>query len=176
MLHTRLRIFGPDSQELPAGKVGEIRIRGPAVTPGYWRNPEETARAFEDGWFKTGDAGRVEKDGTIYIVDRYKDMYISGGENIYPAAIENVLSDLPEVAMAAVVGVDDEKWGQVGLAAIQLVDGSELATEQVLEFCGKRLARYKIPRHICFVDQLPVNAQGKLQKDIVKRDYDPNRA
>jgi len=176
MLHTRLRIFGPDGQEMPVGKVGEIRIRGPAVTPGYWRNQEETARAFEDGWFKTGDAGRLEQDGTIYIVDRYKDMYISGGENIYPAAIENLLSDLPEVAMAAVVGVDDEKWGQVGLAAIQLVDGSQLTAEQVLEFCGKRLARYKIPRYICFVDQLPVNAQGKLQKDAIKREYDPNRA
>ena len=176
MLHTRLRIFGPDGQEMPVGKVGEIRIRGPAVTPGYWRNQEETARAFEDGWFKTGDAGRLEQDGTIYIVDRYKDMYISGGENIYPAAIENLLSDLPEVAMAAVVGVDDGKWGQVGLAAIQLVDGSQLTAEQVLEFCGKRLARYKIPRYICFVDQLPVNAQGKLQKDAIKREYDPNRA
>ena len=159
---------------LPFGDVGEIRIRGPAVTPGYWRNPEETEKAFENGWFKTGDAGRMEEDGTIYIVDRYKDMYISGGENIYPAEIENALGDIPEVAMAAVVGVDDEKWGQVGLALIQVRDGCSLNEEQVLEFCGGRLARYKIPRYIRFAESLPVSAQGKLQKNEIRRLYDPN--
>ncbi len=174
MMHTRLRIFGPDGKVLPPGEVGEIRIRGPAVTPGYWRNPEETAKAFEDGWFKTGDAGRMEKDGTVYIVDRYKDMYISGGENIYPAEVENALSDLPEVASAAVVGVDDEKWGQVGLALIQVRDGCSISEDQVLEFCSERLARYKIPKHIRFAETLPVSAQGKLLKNEIKLQYDPN--
>jgi fatty-acyl-CoA synthase len=174
MLHTRLRIFGLDDEELPVGKVGEIRIRGPAVTPGYWRNTEETAKAFKNGWFKTGDAGRMEEDGTVYIVDRYKDMFISGGENVYPAEVENALSDMPDVAMAAVVGVEDEKWGQVGLAAIQLAQGGHLTEEQVLEHCHQRLARYKVPRYIHFVEQLPISAQGKLKKNVIKRDYDPN--
>ena len=174
MLHTRLRIFGPDDEELPAGEVGEIRIRGPAVTSGYWRNPEETAKAFMNGWFKTGDAGRMEEDGTVYIVDRYKDMFISGGENVYPAEVENALCDMPDVAMAAVVGVDDEKWGQIGLAAIQLAQGGHLTEEQVLEHCRQRLARYKIPRYIHFVEKLPISPQGKLKKNAIKRDYDPN--
>jgi fatty-acyl-CoA synthase len=174
MLHTRLRIFDRQGKELPPGEVGEIRIRGPAVTPGYWRNPEETEKAFENGWFKTGDAGRVEEDGTIYIVDRYKDMYISGGENVYPAEVENALNDLLEVAAVAVVGVDDEKWGQTGLAVVQLRPECDLSQAALLEFCSQRLARYKIPRHVRFVGQLPMNAQGKMQKDEIKRLYDPN--
>jgi len=174
MMHTRLRIFGPDGKVLPRGEVGEIRIRGPAVTPGYWRNEEETKKAFEKGWFKTGDAGRMDKDGTVWIVDRYKDMFISGGENIYPAEIENALSDMPEVAMAAVVGLDDEKWGQVGLALVQVRDGHSLSEDQVRDFCRERLARYKIPVYIRFAEALPVSAQGKLQKNEIRRMYDPN--
>lgn len=176
MMHTRLRIFGPDGEVLPPGEVGEIRIRGPAVTPGYWRNPEETEKAFENGWFKTGDAGRMDEDGTVWIVDRYKDMFISGGENIYPAEIENALSQLPEVSMSAVVGVPDEKWGQVGLAAIQVRESCGLTEEQVREFCAGRLARYKIPQYFLFVEALPVSAQGKLRKDKIRKLYEQNMA
>ena len=168
MLHTRLRIFGPDNKELPAGQVGEIRIRGPAVTPGYWRNQQETDRAFENGWFKTGDAGRMDEDGTVWIVDRYKEMYISGGENIYPAEVENALSQMPEISMAAVVGVAHEKWGQVGFAAVQLKPDCQVSEQQIKDFCGERLARYKVPHHVRIVDSLPISAQGKLLKNKVR--------
>ncbi len=176
MMHTRLRIADDEGNRLPPGRVGEIQIKGPAVTPGYWKAPEETARAFVDGWFRTGDAGRLEPDGTLYIVDRYKDMYISGGENVYPAEIENVLCAMPEVAAAAVVGVDDEKWGQAGLAVIQLRDEGALSHEDVIAHCGDRLARYKLPAHVRFVAALPMSAQGKVLKQELKRRYDPNRS
>jgi fatty-acyl-CoA synthase len=174
MMHTRLRIADEAGTRLPPGEVGEIQIKGPAVTPGYWKAPEETAKAFADGWFRTGDAGRLEPDGTLYIVDRYKDMYISGGENVYPAEVENVLCQLPQVAAAAVIGVDDDKWGQAGLAVVQLRAGESLDEEALLAHCGTRLARYKLPRHVRFVEALPISAQGKVLKQELKREYDPS--
>ncbi|MEJ2604864.1 MAG: AMP-binding protein [Gammaproteobacteria bacterium] len=174
MMHTRLRIADDDGTRLPAGTVGEIQIKGPAVTPGYWKSPEETARAFVDGWFRTGDAGRLEPDGTLYIVDRYKDMYISGGENVYPAEIENVLCAMPQVAAAAVIGVAHDKWGQTGLAVIQLRAGESLSREAVISYCEERLARYKLPGYVRFVDALPISAQGKVLKQELKRLYDPS--
>ncbi|WP_405231276.1 AMP-binding protein [Lentisalinibacter salinarum] len=173
MMHTRLRIADEAGDELPDGEVGEIQIKGPAVTPGYWKAPEETARAFVDGWFRTGDAGRLAPDGTLYIVDRYKDMYISGGENVYPAEVENVLCELPEVAAAAVVGVADEKWGQAGLAAIRLRAGASADPDELLAHCADRLARYKLPKYVRFVEALPMSAQGKVLKQELKRLYDP---
>lgn len=174
MMHTRLRIADEAGNRLPPGEVGEIQIKGPAVSPGYWKAPEETAKAFTDGWFRTGDAGRLEPDGTLYIVDRYKDMYISGGENVYPAEVENVLCQLPQVAAAAVIGVNDDKWGQAGLAVVQLRAGESLDEEALLVHCGTRLARYKLPRHVRFVEALPISAQGKVLKQELKRLYDPS--
>ncbi len=173
MLHTRLKVADPGGVRIAPGEVGEIMIKGPAVTPGYWKAPRQTEDAFLDGWFRTGDAGRIDEEGAIYIVGRFKDMYISGGENVYPAEIENVLDDMDDVIMAAVVGVDDQKWGEVGLAAIQARMGSELTEEQVQAFLEQRLARYKIPRHVVFVDALPMSAQGKVRKDELKRLYQP---
>ncbi len=168
MMHTHLKIADEQGNRLPRGTPGEILIKGPAVTPGYWNKPEETESAFRDGWFRTGDIGRVEPDGTIYIIDRLKDMYISGGENVYPTEVENVLTEMDRVAEAAVVAVDDEKWGQVGLAAVRKRGGAELSEEDVLEYCAEHLAGYKVPRYVRFVEALPVNAQGKVQKDAIR--------
>lgn len=174
MMHTRLRIADAQGNRLDPGNVGEIQIKGPAVTPGYWKAPEETTEAFIDGWFKTGDIGRLETDGTIYIVDRIKDMYISGGENVYPAEVENELCRLEAIAAAAVVGVDDAKWGQVGLAVVTLKNDAKISENDILKHCSERLARYKVPRHLKIVEALPRSAQGKLLKNEVMRLYDPN--
>lgn len=172
MMHTRLKIADSDGQWLPVGTPGEIMIKGPAVTPGYWNAPRETASAYLDGWFRTGDIGRIEADGTIYIVGRIKDMYISGGENVYPAEIENVLVQMDAIHAAAVVAVDDKKWGQVGLAAIKCRPDSGLTEAEVRDFCKQHLAAYKLPRFIHFVDDLPLSAQGKVMKEAIKREFD----
>lgn len=169
MMHTHLKIADEYGRRLPPGEPGEIQIKGPAVTPGYWNAPEETEKAFIDGWFRTGDIGRVEADGTIYIVGRIKDMYISGGENVYPAEVENILAEIDQVVAAAVVAVDDEKWGQVGLAAICRT--GDLSEEQVLAHCGEHLAPYKVPKYVRFVRELPLNAQGKVRKDRIRQDF-----
>ena len=175
MLHTHLKIADDTGERLPAGTPGEIMIKGPAVTPGYWHAPGETEKAFIDGWFRTGDIGRVEKDGTIYIVGRLKDMYISGGENVYPVEVENVLAEMDEVSAAAVVAVDDEKWGQVGLAVICPRRGAALGEDDVVAWCRERLAGYKVPRHLRFVEELPLNAQGKVQKEQLLKDFEASQ-
>lgn len=176
MMHTHIKIADKSGGRLPTGTSGEILIKGPAVTPGYWNAPEETEKAFIDGWFKTGDIGRVEADGTIYIVDRLKDMYISGGENVYPAEIENVLAEMHQVAGVAVVAIDDEKWGQVGLAAIRLRAATELREDEARAYCKKHLAAYKVPRYFQFVSEIPVNAQGKVRKNEIRRRYEATAA
>jgi fatty-acyl-CoA synthase len=173
MLHTRLKVADAEGERVKPGVVGEIMIKGPAVTPGYWKAPEATAAAFLDGWFKTGDAGRIDDEGSIYIVGRYKDLFISGGENVYPAEIENVLDSLDGVLMAAVVGVPDPKWGEVGLAAIQARPGSALDEAAVTSHLKQHLASFKVPKYIVFVDELPVSAQGKVRKDELRRRYAP---
>ena len=173
MMHTRLNVADEKGNRVAPGVIAEIQIKGPAVTPGYWRDPEATEHAFLNGWFRTGDAARIDEDGSIYIVDRYKDVYISGGENVYPTEIENVLDDMPEILMAAVVGVPDSKWGEVGLAVIQPRPGETLSEEQIIARLRQRLAGFKIPRHFRFVDALPISPQGKIAKRELKRLYDP---
>lgn len=158
------RVLGPDER-------GELLIKGPGVTPGYWNNPEATSKAFEDGWLCSGDIAYFDRDGDYYIVDRAKDMYISGGENVYPAEVENVLFQLPEVAEAAVIGVPDAKWGEVGKALVALKPGTELAPEAITAFCRERLAGYKVPRHIELVPALPRNAAGKVEKPKLRQLY-----
>jgi fatty-acyl-CoA synthase len=164
-----VRLVGVDGQDVGEGEVGEVWLRGPAVTPGYWRQPEATAAAFQDGWFKTGDAGRRDADGFYSLVDRWKDMYISGGENVYPAEVEAALLELPGVGEAAVVGAPDERWGEVGVAFLVR---SEPALDEaaVLAFCKGRLAGYKRPAEVRFVDALPRNAAGKVRKQLLRAD------
>jgi fatty-acyl-CoA synthase len=169
-LYVRLRICDPDGNEVKQGETGELMIRGPTVTPGYWNRPEANATSFTaDGWFHTGDAARQDEDGYYYIVDRWKDMFISGGENVYPVEVENVIYQLDGVLENAVVGVPHEKWGEVGRAFVVLKVGANLDEAAVIEHCGGQLARYKVPKEVRFIDGLPHNATGKVLKHQLPR-------
>lgn len=151
-------------RDMPVGEPGELLVRGPGVTPGYWQRPDATEAAFTgDGWLRTGDVGRCDADGYWYIIDRVKDIYISGGENVFPAEIEQVLDAYPGVDEAAVVGVPDDRWGEVGAAALVTSDAAA-AADQVRAWCRDRLAGYKVPRYVVVLDELPRNAAGKVLK------------
>jgi len=163
-LHVEVRIVDAQGRDLPAGERGELLIKGPGVTPGYWQMPEYTAKTIVDGWLHSGDVAMRDEDGYYYIVDRVKDMYISGGENVYPAEVENVIYQLPQVAETAVIGVPDEKWGEVGRALVALKAGQTLTEAEVIEHCRAHLGRYKVPRSVVFVPALPRNAAGKVVK------------
>ena len=164
VMHTAIRIIDEAGQDLPPGAVGELLIKGPNITPGYWNKPEATASAFTDGWLHTGDAARLDEEGFVYIVDRWKDMYISGGENVYPAEVENVLFQLPQVADAAIIGVPNERWGEVGMAIIVRKPDQTLEEGDVIRHCLSRLAKFKVPQSVTFVETLPRNATGKVLK------------
>ena len=161
-----------DGRDLPAGEDGELLVKGPGVTPGYWQLPDVTAKAFTaDGWLHTGDVARVDEDGYYYIVDRWKDMYISGGENVYPAEVENVLFAHPDVSEVAVIGVPDEKWGEVGAAIVVQRPESDLTAEQLIDYCREQLARYKVPKVVRFVNELPRTAAGKVRKTDLRTNF-----
>jgi fatty-acyl-CoA synthase len=169
-LYVRLKICDPDGSPVKPGETGELMIKGPTVTPGYWNRPEANAASFtEDGWFHTGDAARQDEDGYYYIVDRWKDMFISGGENVYPAEVENVIYQLDGVLENAVIGIAHEKWGEVGRAFVVLKSGANLDEAAVIEHCGSQLARYKVPKEVRFLDDLPHNATGKVLKHQLPR-------
>jgi fatty-acyl-CoA synthase len=162
--HVDLRLVDAAGNEVADGEVGEIWMRGPTITPGYWGNPKTTEAAFTDGWLRTGDAATRDAAGYYTIVDRWKDMYISGGENVYPAEVENALYQLPEVAEAAVIGVPSARWGEVGRAVVVLKEGAALGADDIVAHCGRMLARYKLPHDVAFTDALPRNATGKVHK------------
>jgi fatty-acyl-CoA synthase len=162
------RIVAEDGREVPTGQVGELWMRGPSIASGYWKQPETTARAFRDGWFVTGDAAMKDEDGFYYIVDRKKDMYISGGENVYPAEVEAAIAELTPVADCAVVGVPDERWGEVGRVYVVPVPGHSVKAEDILSHCAQRLARYKVPKSAVITDSLPRTASGKVQKHVLR--------
>jgi fatty-acyl-CoA synthase len=169
-----VRVLGPDGSPAAVGELGEVVVRGPHVGPGYWGLPEETAVAFHDGWFRSGDAARVDADGYITVADRIKDMYISGGENVYPAEVEQALLALPGVAECAVIGVPDERWGEAGRAFVVPAQGAALVPRELLAALGGRLAKYKIPTSVVLVDQLPRTASGKLLKHLLRaQDHRP---
>jgi fatty-acyl-CoA synthase len=166
---TDVRLAGPTREEVPAGSAGEILVNGPNVSPGYWRNDQATSAArVDDGWLRTGDLGVVDEDGFLYVVDRVKDMIISGGENIYPAEVEQAVYTHPDVAEAAVIGVPDDRWGEVGRAVVVVRQGADLTADALLAHLDGRLARYKIPKSVVFVGELPHNASGKLVKSKVR--------
>ncbi|UZD66060.1 acyl-CoA synthetase [Marinobacter sp. AN1] len=171
-LLTEVRIVGTDGKDVAQGESGELLIRGPNVTPGYWNRPDATADAIEpDGWLHSGDVARCDKDGCYYIVDRWKDMFISGGENVYPAEVERVLVEHPAVSEVAVVGVADEKWGEVGKAFLCLRPDSQEPDPATLNaWCRERLAGYKVPKYFQVVDELPRNALGKVTKQVLRQD------
>jgi o-succinylbenzoate---CoA ligase len=159
-----------DGVEVAPGEVGEIVLRGDIITPGYYNRPEATAQAWRGGWFHTGDAGYLDPDGYLYVVDRRDDLIISGGENIYPAEIEATLLAHPAVEDAGVIGAPDAQWGQHVVAFVQLRKGQSVSEAELSEFCRARLAKYKIPRRIIFRDSLPRNAAGKLLRRVLREE------
>ncbi|WP_433566680.1 acyl-CoA synthetase [Nocardia sp. CA-151230] len=171
MPYTEVRVIDPNwNTQVAPGVPGEVVVRGPNVTPGYWNNPEATVAAFDDaGWFHSGDIGYLDEDGYLFIVDRLKDMIITGGENVYPAEVERALADLPGLVDVAVVGAPDEQWGEAVVAIASLADGACLTLEDVREYATEKLARYKLPRRLTLVPSVPRNASGKLDKIAIRR-------
>ncbi|MFF5493412.1 long-chain fatty acid--CoA ligase [Streptomyces aquilus] len=166
-----VRVVRPDMAPVDVAETGEVVVRGPHVMPGYWGLPEETAASFTDGWFRSGDAARVDEDGYVFIVDRIKDMIISGGENIYPAEIEDLLLTHPDIVECAVIGVPDDKWGEVPRAVVVPREGASLDPDEVLASLSGRLAKYKIPKSVVIAAELPRTASGKLLKSRVRTRY-----
>ena len=167
-LSIEAKIVDVDGNEVPDGTRGELWLRGPSIASGYWNQSELTAQTFRDGWFVTGDAALKDADGFWYIVDRKKDMYISGGENVYPAEVEAVLAELAAVGEAAVVGVPDERWGEVGRAYVIAVPGQAISAEEIVAHCVLRLAKFKVPASAVVTDAIPRTASGKVQKHVLR--------
>ncbi|MFW5748113.1 MAG: acyl-CoA synthetase [Chloroflexota bacterium] len=171
LFHIGVKAVDPDGAECPPGTAGELLIRGPHVTPGYWNNPEATRKAIVDGWLHTGDLAVKDQEGYYTIVGRLKDMIISGGENIYPAEVESVMHAHPAVAEAALIGLPDDKWGEVGCAVVVVKSGQMLDDHSLLDFMQERLARYKVPKTVIFVDELPKTGPGKIDKKLLVSMY-----
>jgi fatty-acyl-CoA synthase len=168
LLMLDVRIVDDDGTDVVNGETGELWLRGPSITRGYWNQPELTAHAFHDGWFKTGDAARRDADGFYYLVDRKKDMFISGGENVYPAEVEAVIAELAQVAEVAVIGIPNERWGEVGHAVIIPVGGMSVDVDTVLTHCRTHLASFKVPKAVVIVSEIPRTASGKVQKHVLR--------
>lgn len=163
-MHTEIRVVDEMGRDVAIGEIGELWARGPNVTPGYWQRPEANEESFTDGWLHTGDAARIDEDGYVYIVDRWKDMYISGGENVYPAEVEQVYFRHPNVVDVSIIGVPDDRWGESGLAVVVVRDGGAFDEAEFLEFGRGLLANYKLPKAAWVVDEIPRNAAGKILK------------
>ena len=170
VFHLNARIVDNGGRLLGPDQVGELLIKGPNVMQGYWNRPQANEEAFVDGWFRTGDLARMDGDGDLYIVDRKKDMFISGGENVYPAEVEDAIYELEQVAEAAVIGVPDKKWGEVGRAFVVVKDGMSLSEAQCLDHLKTKLAKYKIPKSVVFLEALPRNAAGKVLKKTLREE------
>lgn len=167
----QVRIVDDTGREMPQGDVGEIQVLSPQVTPGYFRLPEETAKAFDNGWLRTGDAGYFDADGYLYISDRLKDMIVSGGLNIYPREIEETLLEHPAVADVAVIGVPDDRWREAVKAIVVRKSGQSVTAEELIAFAGERMGKYKVPRTVDFMDELPRNTSGKVLKRELRLPY-----
>jgi fatty-acyl-CoA synthase len=165
------RIVDDDMKDVPPGEVGEIVYRGPSVMSGYWQNPEATAEAFRGGWFHSGDLVRADEEGFLYVVDRKKDMIITGGENVYCAEVENALAAHPAVAELAVIGTPHDRWGETPAAIAVLLPGASLTLDELREWGTARLARYKLPTVLHVVDGLPRNASGKVMKSALRGQF-----
>lgn len=169
VMNIDFRISTPAGEEARKGEIGEIWVKGPVLLSGYWRHLEETEKSFTNGWFRTGDAAWMDDEGYVFIVDRYKDMYISGGENVYPTDVENVLATHPDVLAAAVIGVPDQKWGEVGYAFVVPRAGRRIDKTALQEHCKTSLAKYKLPKELFVVKDLPRTASGKVMKGELRK-------
>ena len=167
--HTEIRLMDSNGGEVATGEVGEIWVRGRAVTPGYWRRPR--AESFDGDWFKSGDCGRVDASGHLYVVERLKEVFRSGGENVYPAEVELVLAQHSAVKELAIIGVPDETWGEVGLAVVVTDSPADVSLESLRDFGQDKIARYKLPRHVRFLDELPRNVTLKIARDQLRSMY-----
>ena len=169
-LSVEIRVVDENDNEMPAGEVGEVIFRGNNLMKGYYRDPGATEEAFRGGWMHTEDLGRLDDEGFLYIVDRKKDMIITGGENIYPREVEEVLYAHPKIAEAAVIGIPDPKWGEAVKAVVVVKPGTTATEEEIIAFCRERIAGFKCPKSTDFVANLPKNPAGKiLKKDIRER-------
>ncbi len=166
-----IRILDDEGKDLPTGEVGEIFVRGPSLFSGYYKDEEKTQECYRNGWFTLGDMGRFDEEGYLYIVDRKQDMVISGGENIYPSEIEDVVLAHPKVAEAAVIGIPHEKWGEALKAFLVLKPGEKATEEEILRFCATRLADYLKPKSVEFVSELPRSPVGKVLKRVLRELY-----
>jgi fatty-acyl-CoA synthase len=164
VFHGEVRIVDKEGRESEPGASGEIIVSGPILMSGYWGKPELTCDTIQEGWLHTGDLATKDEEGFYYIVDRVKNMFISGGENVYPAEVERVLLENPKVAAAAVKGVPDRKWGEVAKAFVVVREGNRIAEAELRTWCCERLARYKVPVHFEFVERIPENAGGKIMR------------
>lgn len=165
----QVRIVDPDTfADVPQGRIGEIWLKSASITPGYWRRPKETSETFEQGWFRTGDLGRIDADGYYYLTDRIKHIIITGGENVSAKEVEKVINGVEHVAESAVVGIPDETWGEKVVAAVAAKPGHALSTDDLKQICKKKLHSWKCPKQIILVDEIPKNTMGKVLKDAVK--------
>jgi fatty-acyl-CoA synthase len=167
-LHVEVRLVDSDGADVPQGVAGEIIIRAPTVTAGYWLDPELTARQVVDGWLHTGDMGYFDAEGFLFVSGRKPDMIVSGGMRIFPAEIEDVLIEHPDIAEVAVIGLLDEKWGEIVCAVIKPVDGATIDECEVIQYCTERLASYKKPTSVRVVDELPRSVVGRSQKSLLR--------
>ncbi len=165
--YVEVKLVDEAGNQVPTGQIGELLIKGPMVTPGYWQKPEATAQSFQGEWFCSGDLLKCDEEGYFFVMDRKKNMFISGGENVYPAEIEHFLRQHERIAEVAVIPIPHEKWGEVGKAFIVPQNGAMLTEQEVLDFCQGRLARYKIPKEIVFINELPKNSTGKTDRRVL---------
>lgn len=169
--HALVRVVDPDGADVPTGTVGEIVCAGDHVMLGYWNRPEETAAAVRDGWMHTGDGGYFDEDGYVYVVDRIKDMIITGGENVYSVEVENAIAKHPAVAQVAVIGVSDDQWGERVHAVVSLMPGQSLTLEELGAHVREMIAGYKAPRSMAIVDEFPMSGAGKILKRELRVQY-----
>ena len=170
--HIGVKIVDDNNEEVPQGEVGELLMKGPHVFTGYWKNPKATDETIDDGWVHTGDLFRCDDDGYYYMVGRKKEMFISGGENVYPVQVEKVIYEHDAVAQVAVIGVPDEQWGETGCAFVVLKDGDSLTRDELQGYCREYLAGYQIPKHIFFRDSLPIGDSNKIQKRDLEEEFE----
>ena len=174
--HVEVEIRDNSGNRLPAGENGEICLRGPKITRGYWKDPEKTKAAFFGDWFRTGDIGYLDEEGFLYLTDRKKDMIISGGENVASSEVERVIYELPQVREVAVIGLPDQRWGERPVAIVVLAENAALDLPELNEHCRARLAGFKVPKQLIIRDSLPRNPSGKVLKRVLRAELEATTA